>query len=143
MSRNTKIALLAGAVVIVVIAFVALRPRGDSGSNPDAAGTVATTEASSSPEATVTNTKPAIATITVRNGKPVGGVKKIEVDEGDRIRFRVTDDSAGEVHLHGYDVEKEVGPGNPASFNVKATITGRFEVELHPATQVAEVTVNP
>ncbi|MFM9126472.1 MAG: hypothetical protein ACKOTA_02680, partial [Solirubrobacterales bacterium] len=47
-------------------------------------------------------------------------------------------------HLPGYDVEKPVGPGKAAKFSVPATITGRFEVELHNnATPIAEVTVEP
>ena len=139
MSRGARVALVIAALAAVVVAFVILRPGSKSEEN-----TAATTNSTVSP---VTTSAPEprrpVPTVRVRGGKPVGGVRKIEVDEGDRIRFRVTDDSAGEVHLHGYDVEKEVGPGNPASFNVEATITGRFEVELHPATQIAEVTVNP
>ena len=139
MSRGARVALVLAAAAVIVVAFVILRPGSKSEDN------TASTNDSAAPPVTTTaaEPRPPVPTVRVRNGKPVGGVKKIDVDEGDRIRFRVTDDSAGEVHLHGYDVEKEVGPGNPASFNVKATITGRFEVELHPATQVAEVTVNP
>ena len=143
MSRNAKIGLLAGAVVVVVVAFVALRPGNDSGSKTAATSTATTATTTQAITTTVAKPKPSIPTVNVKNGKPVGGVEKIEVTEGEQIRFRVTDDAGGQVHLHGYDVEKDVGPGNPASFNVKATITGRFEVELHPATQVAEVTVNP
>jgi len=143
MSRNAKIGLLAGAVVVVVVAFVALRPGNDSGSKTEATSTATTATTTQATTTTVAKPKPSVPTISVKNGEPVGGVKKIEVSEGEQIRFRVTDDADSTVHLHGYDVEKDVGPGNPASFNVKATITGRFEVELHPATQVAEVTVNP
>ena len=143
MSRNARIRLLVGAVVVVVIAFVALRPGSDSGSKSGATTRATTTATAPPTTTTVAKPKPSVPTISVKGGEPVGGVRKIEVSEGEQIRFRVTDDADSTVHLHGYDVEKEVGPGNPASFNVKATITGRFEVELHPATQVAEVTVNP
>ena len=143
MSRNARIGLLVGAVVVVVIAFVALRPGSDSGSKSGATTRATTTATAPPTTTTVAKPKPSVPTISVKGGEPVGGVRKIEVSEGEQIRFRVTDDADSTVHLHGYDVEKEVGPGNPASFNVKATITGRFEVELHPATQVAEVTVNP
>lgn len=138
--------MVVAAIAVVVIAFVVLRPSGNSGSGSSTTAATTTTPTNSPATATTTTApkpRPAVPTIAVKNGKPVGGVRKIEVSEGEQIRFRVTDDADGEVHLHGYDVEKEVGPGSPASFNVKATITGRFEVELHPATQVAEVTVNP
>lgn len=141
MSRGARIGIAIAALAAVAIAFVLLRPGGNgapSGGAPDTATTTAPAAAT-----TVARPKPVVPTFSVKNGKPVDGVRKIEVNKGEAIRFRVTDDTASTVHLHGYDVEKEVGPGNPASFNVKATITGRFEVELHPATQIAEVTVNP
>ena len=140
MSRGARVALVIAAVAAVVVAFVILRPGSKSERNP-----AATTNSTVSPVTTsAPKPRPPVPTVRVRGGKPVGGVRKIEVDEGDRIRFRVTADQAELVHLHGYDIEKEVGPGNPASFNVKATITGRFEAELeNSAVQVAEVTVQP
>ena len=139
MARGSRLALVAAAVVVAAVAFVVLRPAGGQRSASKPASTTAPANATTTaPEA-----RPPIPTVRVRGGEPVGGIQEIEVSEGDRIRFRVTDASAGEVHLHGYDVEREVGPGRPASFNVKATITGRFEVELHPATRIAKVTVNP
>jgi hypothetical protein len=141
MSRGAKIAILAAAVVVVVAAFVVLRPE-DPGQD-DAGSTTATT-----PPATTTTApappRPKVATIRISGGEPVGGVRKLTFKEGGTIRFHVTDDVDDEVHLHGYDVEKPVGPGNAAKFSVPATITGRFEVELHnTATPIAEVTVEP
>ena len=134
---------MAAALVTVVAAFVVLRP-GDEGS------TTTTTDASTqatTPQATTTEAakpRPKVATIRISGGEPVDGVRKLTFKEGGTIRFRVTDEAEDEVHLHGYDVEKPVGPGKAASFSVPATITGRFEVELHDsATPIAEVTVEP
>jgi hypothetical protein len=45
----------------------------------------------------------------------------------------VTSDVADEVHLHGYDIEKELSPGTPVTLQFDATIAGVFEVELHEA----------
>ena len=36
-----------------------------------------------------------------------------------------------ELHLHGYDVEQEVGPGQKANLRFRADLTGRFEIEDH------------
>jgi hypothetical protein len=36
-----------------------------------------------------------------------------------------------ELHLHGYDVEGEVEPGEKARLHFEADITGRFEIEDH------------
>jgi hypothetical protein len=47
-----------------------------------------------------------------------------------------------EVHLHGYDVKRRIGPDNVARLPFRATIPGRFEVELEAShRQVADLTV--
>ena len=141
MSKGARAGLLVAAAALAALAFVLLRPSGDTATTTTPAGTAPTGPPVG---ATTTKPEPAVPTIRVRGGEPVGGVRKLAFKEGERIRFRVTDDGGDEVHLHGYDVEKPVGPGEPASFSVPATITGRFEVELHnSATPIAEVTVEP
>jgi hypothetical protein len=54
---------------------------------------------------------------------------EISVSEGDRVRLRITSDEPLEFHLHGYDLAKDVGVGEPAELPFDATITGRFEME--------------
>jgi hypothetical protein len=45
--------------------------------------------------------------------------------------------------VHGYDLEKEVGP-EPVRVSFPATITGIFEIELHgTGEQIAELRVDP
>lgn len=88
--------------------------------------------------------RPEIPTIVVRGGEPVGGVAELSFTRGDRIRFAVRSDVADHVHLHGYDVMKDVRPGDRVTFNVPATIEGVFEVELEDrVVPLAEITVNP
>jgi hypothetical protein len=71
-------------------------------------------------------------------------VRHLTFRKGDRIRFAVVSDAPGEVHLHGYDVERELTPGRRTRFNLPATLEGRFEVELHGTnTQVARLDVTP
>ena len=84
------------------------------------------------------------ATIVVNDGKPVGGVQDLEFTEGEEIRFTVDSDVSDEVHFHGYDIGKDVEAGGSVTFDVPATITGVFEVELESRVeQIAEITVNP
>ena len=54
---------------------------------------------------------------------------EISVDEGDEIALRITSDSPVAFHLHGYDLESEVEPGEPTELSFTATISGRFEIE--------------
>jgi plastocyanin len=56
---------------------------------------------------------------------------EIAVDEGDEVTLRVTSDRPVELHLHGYDRELEVEPGETAELSFEATLTGRFEIEDH------------
>jgi hypothetical protein len=134
------------AIALVVVLFVVLQ---DSDDDSDSSGTVAT---STTEHATVDQggkgaeepQEPEVATIMIKNGQPVGGVQELEFTEGEDIRFIVDSDVSEEVHFHGYDIGKEVEAGGEVEFDVPATITGEFEVELeHSVVQIAEITVNP
>jgi hypothetical protein len=55
----------------------------------------------------------------------------ITVSEGDRVVLRISTHSATEVHVHGYDLEREVEPDEAARLSFEADLTGRFEIEDH------------
>ena len=87
-----------------------------------------------------------VPTIRVKGGQPVGGVQELEVDSGERLRFRVTSDIEGEVHVHGYDYEKPIKAGGSVSFDFPAKLQGGFEVELHQGggeNTIADLKVEP
>jgi hypothetical protein len=145
MNRNTRIALLGVAVVILVVAFLALRPSSDdpetTADAPTATPALADT-ATPAPEASETPTpKP-----TVDPGPLLTGSKvvKLRVDKGETVRFRVRSPEDEEVHIHGYDIKKDVKAGETAKISFKATIDGIFEIEFeHAAKQIAELRVDP
>ena len=62
--------------------------------------------------------------------------EEISVDEGELVNLRITSDAPLEFHLHGYDLEEEVEPGEPAELSFEAATTGRFEIEDHDAESV-------
>jgi hypothetical protein len=83
-------------------------------------------------------------TIVVKNGEPVDGVQELEYNAGDQISFTVDSDVADEIHVHGYDLMKDVPAGGSVSFSFPAEIEGIFEVELEGRKeQIAELRVNP
>ncbi len=85
-----------------------------------------------------------VRTIVVKNGEPVGGIQKLEYSAGEQIEFTVESDVASEVHVHGYDLMKDVTAGGSVSFSFPAEIEGIFEVELEQLKeQIAEIQVNP
>lgn len=84
------------------------------------------------------------ARIALVAGEPQGGEKTIEATSGQRVRIVVRSDQTDELHLHGYDIEKEAEPGKPAVFAFRADLEGIFELESHVSHGViARVVVNP
>jgi Cupredoxin-like domain len=55
--------------------------------------------------------------------------EEISAREGDRVTISIELGEPIELHLHGYDVEREVGPGEPGRLSFEADLTGRFEFE--------------
>ena len=55
----------------------------------------------------------------------------IKVGEGDRVELTWVSDESVELHLHGYDIEVQVGTDAPAVMTFAAFATGRFPVTSH------------
>ncbi|HET8814907.1 MAG TPA: hypothetical protein VFM51_08125, partial [Solirubrobacterales bacterium] len=59
-------------------------------------------------------------------------------------RFRVESAVADHVHVHGYNLMKDVAAGEVASFDFPATLEGIFEAELEDSgEQILELRVEP
>jgi hypothetical protein len=150
-SQRQRLVNLGIALVIAVVAVVIIVAASGGSDDSDKAGTsTSTSQPQASGQGQATSTpgeqpdEPPLPEITIKNGKPAGGVTKIRVKEGDRIRFRVVSDVADEVHVHAYDIHKDVAPGKPVTFDFKATITGITEAELEEhGEQIAAIRVDP
>jgi FtsP/CotA-like multicopper oxidase with cupredoxin domain len=138
MSRNQRIVLVVGALVVAVVAFIVAQPGDDDDSTPSSSATQTQTTADDATD-TATETQPEepaeppVTRISVKGGVIAGDVKSIEVAKGDTVRIVVSSDVEDEIHLHGYDIEKEAAPGKPARFKFKADVEGAFELESHAA----------
>src|SRR4051794_38947559 len=126
MSGNQRIALLGLAVVVLVVGFV-IAKSGSDDSSDSSSDTTSTPAASATTGTSTTNNggtpaQPAVATVVVKDAKPVGGIKVLKFDKGGTIRFKVKSDTADEIHFHGYDIGKDVEAGGTVSFNVPAKI---------------------
>ncbi len=152
MSSGARIGLLAATVTVLVLAFVLLSPGDDDESATSGATT--TTPATTVPPPAITSTtsqppaadhEPAFETINVAGGKPDGGVQKITVKKGARARIQVaSQDTSDEVHVHGYDVKRELKAGDSVRLSFDADAEGIFEIELERAgRQIGELTVEP
>jgi hypothetical protein len=88
--------------------------------------------------------KPVVITVTAVNGRPVGGIQRPSVKKGQTVRLVVKTNVGTQVHLHGYNIEKNVKKGVPTVMVFVAKVPGRFALELHPMdAQLAQLTVKP
>ncbi len=146
MSSSTRIGILIATVAALAVAFVVLSP-GDDGTSGTAS---TTTPATSTTQPTTTAPAPAkpaavFTTIRVQDGKPVDGVKTIRVTEGERARIEVSSpDTTDEIHVHGYDLTRDLKAGGRVRFSFEAAAEGIFEIELEgTGVQIGKLVVEP
>jgi hypothetical protein len=110
----------------------------------ESSGQAATTSASStsSPSATAEPASTSEATTTTAGfagtlieARVAGGTvetaeRRVSVQRGEQVRIQVESDQGDEIHVHGYDLKRPVGPGKPATIEFAADLPGIYEVEL-------------
>ena len=60
----------------------------------------------------------------------------IRVKNGDTVVLFITSDEAGTIHLHGYDLEDELGEEGVTRMEFVANLEGRFAMAMHPASAI-------
>lgn len=146
-----RLLIVGAAAVVAGGLFLALRPDDDNDTTAPSTTTTTTTTTPTVTEPSVpppprppSPPPPAQVRIVVRDGQPVGGVRRVTVGEGRRVVLTVTSDVADHVHLHGYNVMRDVAPGMPARLAFRATIVGTVEVELEDrGLRLATITTQP
>jgi FtsP/CotA-like multicopper oxidase with cupredoxin domain len=135
MSRTQRLALLGVAAVIAVLAIVVL--PGDNNDNDTPRRTSQTEpaeRAASNAGASAGSDEQAAAATPRPRPKPpllrAGAERQLIFTKGERVRFRVRHSAAEEVHVHGYDIARDIDAGQTATISFPATIEGIFEVEL-------------
>jgi hypothetical protein len=125
MSSNLSRAALGALVVVVAVVLLVVLKSNDSSEKTDGGK---------------------LQTIVVdKAGHPEGGIRQLTYNKGERILFEVKAPFAEEVHLHGYDVMKDVpAGGGSVTYSLPASIEGVFEAELEGRKeQIIEMTVHP
>jgi len=126
MNSNASRAVVGAAIVVVAIVLLVVLKNNDSGTSKSS------------------NASGKVPTIVIKNGKPVGGIRDLTYNKGERIHFVVDSDVSDEVHVHGYDIMKDVKAGGSVSFDFPASLEGVFEAELEGRKeQIIQLTVNP
>jgi heme/copper-type cytochrome/quinol oxidase subunit 2 len=149
---RARLVLLAATVLAAVALFLVLRPD-DNGATQSATTTTETSTATVTTETetetdtggTTTAETPSVVRIRIQaRGDGSGSIRRVTIEQGQRVTLIVSADVADEVHVHGYDLMADVAPGSPARISFEASVPGRFEVELESrALQIAELRVGP
>jgi hypothetical protein len=152
-SMNRKTASIGAVLIVVAVVSLIVLSGGESDNEEPIvdkapSGKTDGGETGKADEAPSGKTTPAerqVPTIVVdESGEPVGGVAELAFDKGDRIRFKVRSAVADHVHVHGYDLMKDVEPGRTVSFDFPADLEGIYEAELEDlGEQIAELQINP
>lgn len=156
MRRQFRWPIALGALAAIVVLFVVLRDGDDNSGTTGAGTTTATTTTSATgteqttttqttePPATTAAEQPTRVRVVVRGGKVVGGPKVHEVPFRERVTLVVNSDVADHVHVHGYDLMRDVAPGRPVRLTFVTRLSGRFEFELEDAhLRLGELSVRP
>ena len=69
--------------------------------------------------------------LAIANGHVPDNMRRIRVKQNDTVKLEWSTDKPITVHLHGYDIEKDVKPGATSEMTFVARATGRFTVEPH------------
>lgn len=127
-----------------VLAAVAVAGCGSGDSESASSTDTTTTTGTTTTETTTDAATPTIVRINVVDGQPQGGIVRQTVSKDDQVVLVVSSDVADEIHLHGYDIARNVAAGGTVRLPFKATIPGRFEAELESrSVQIADITVEP
>jgi hypothetical protein len=138
-------------LLVALVVALPLVGCGDDEAAPTTTTDTTTTTTTTEPPTTTTTTTamppppgPTVVRIRVVNGAPQGGIVRETVSQNDRVVLVLTSDVADHVHLHGYDIMRDVAPGRVTRLPFRATVPGRFEAELEDRRlQIALITVEP
>lgn len=116
-TRRTRVLLPVLALTLVLVSACASGSSGGSATGGSSTGTG--------------GAKTVTVTVTISKGKITPAPGAVQAKKGDRVDVKVTSDEADEIHVHGYDIEKPLVPGQTTEVQFDATEQGRFEVETH------------
>lgn len=116
-----------GAISVIVLALTVTGVAGCSSSKSSSGSTGGGSSATSTPDVTID------LTVTGNSVSPPDAVHDVKL--GQHVRITVHVDTAQQIHLHGYDVEKDATPSQPVVFDFTANIPGVVELESHKTGQ--------
>jgi hypothetical protein len=76
----------------------------------------------------------------IANSAVPGGPQSLRVLKNEQVRVIFTADAPCVIHLHGYNLEVTLAPGQEAALTLKASATGRFAINRHEMIEAPSAT---
>jgi len=153
MSRGQRFTFLGVAALIAIVAIFVLADSSEDPSDGEqsAATATATPEATAAPEEASPGTEETPTPTPTPEPTPEppplltsAGVTELEFEQGETARFRVRSSTPEEIHVHGYDIYRDIPVGKTVNVAFEADITGIFEIEFHNSGKpIAELKIQP
>jgi uncharacterized lipoprotein YajG len=139
--RRAGAALSLAVAAVVLLAGCGGSSNGSSNAGSSAVPSVSATTAPpgvsvTTPTPTTTADDAQVIAITLAHGTVTGVQPRTDVKRGTRVRISITSDVAEVLHVHGYELEKDVAAGQATQLEFVADTPGVFEVELHKSDKV-------
>ncbi len=131
--------LAAVCCAVLVPGCAAPEPAGRAASGQPSVTASAT---STSSTATASGDDEPVIEVRISDGRVTPPPGRVEVSTGDQVIFTIATDVPDEVHVHGYEVERQLPAGETTTVKFTADTPGLFEVETHDSgTQLFQLLV--
>jgi hypothetical protein len=132
-----RLLLIPAAAVAAIVLFFVLRSDDEPETSPPPTTTEVVITVNEPPPP-----PPPPAPLQILIPANTDAITRRTIPRGRQVVLVVSGAPGEEVHLHGYDVLRRIGPNGVARLPFRATIPGRFEVELEAShRQIADLTV--
>lgn len=103
-----------------------------------------TAAASTASPASPQPTAPQVRTIAIKviGRQVIPAPRRVDLRSGERLRLELTSDHDDQVHVHGFEIERDLPANTPVSVDLVGGAPGLYEVETHrPALRVLQIAV--
>lgn len=120
--------MVTATTTVLLLAVTAL--ASGCGADSDDAAKSGSASSDASKTTSLEDLPPATYEVKIVDGQPDGGPTVIKAEQGQHVLLKVSSDADHEVHLHGYDIARDVTAGEGAELDFVAKDSGSFEFEI-------------
>lgn len=134
--RRNHIFLVVGVFLLIVVGWqIRIRQDTIDISNPDNTTTSPTNESTPTPSPTPIT----IFNVNLANRKL--NPSEVTIIQGNEITLNVKTDEAGEFHITGYEIEKDITTNTTTEIKFTVDKPGRYNLELHPQNKHEDILI--